>query len=115
MTALEILARPGSRRDGVAWDRWREEWVVSCRAMAKEGEANDALLRLLSTWLRLPRTQLRWVGGVRGRRKVVEVSGLSAVEIDRRLGAVSQKVAPLDGSGAPVSLRHEVPPIVRPR
>lgn len=43
-----------------------------------EGAANDALLRFLAQWLKVPRRQISLVSGPGSRRKVVEVDGLAA-------------------------------------
>lgn len=103
MTALEIVARPGSRQDRVAWDGWRERWAVACRAPPTGGEANAALLRILAGHLGVPSSQLRWVRGARSRFKLLEVTGLSITEIHRRLRVASGGVSPEADSERPRS------------
>lgn len=93
LTALEIVARPGSRQDRIAWDDWRQRWTVACRAPPTGGEANEALLGILADHLGVPRGRLRWVRGARSRLKRLEVSGLSMTEIHRRLRAASGGVS----------------------
>jgi len=83
--SLEVRARPGSHADGVAWDDWRQCWVVACREPALAGRANDAVVRLLADRLGVPRTSVRLVTGGRSREKRVEVDGLSDAEIAMRL------------------------------
>jgi uncharacterized protein YggU (UPF0235/DUF167 family) len=51
-----------------------------------DGAANDALLRFLAFRLGVSRSRLTLVSGHTGRSKVVEVAGLGAEEIGRRLG-----------------------------
>jgi uncharacterized protein (TIGR00251 family) len=52
-----------------------------------EGRANEALLRLLSDTLGVPKSSLRIVRGQRSREKLVAVEGLDAAEVRHRLEA----------------------------
>ena len=54
-------------------------------APPERGRANDALLELLSTTLRVERTRIRLVAGATSRDKVVEVEGLTLEEVERLL------------------------------
>lgn len=67
--------------------RYGDAWKVSVAAQPERGRANDAVIALLSGSLRLPRPDIRVVAGHGGRDKIVEVSGLEAAEIERRLDA----------------------------
>ena len=58
---------------------------VRVRAAPAEGAANEALLRLLADALAVPKSGVRLVAGARGRRKLVEVGGLTADELHARL------------------------------
>ena len=53
------------------------------------GRANDALLHLLAATLAIPRGDLTLVAGHTSRRKVLEVLGLDAAELGRRLEAAA--------------------------
>jgi uncharacterized protein YggU (UPF0235/DUF167 family) len=49
-----------------------------------DGAANDALVRLIADELALPRARVRLIAGASGRRKVIEIDGLSpAVPVSR--------------------------------
>jgi len=52
------------------------------------GAANTAVVRLLATTLGVPPSSVTVVSGLQGRNKIVEVSGLDAIEIQRRLAAI---------------------------
>lgn len=54
-------------------------------APPERGRANDALLELLATTLRVERTRIRLVAGATSRDKVVEVEGLTLDEVERLL------------------------------
>jgi uncharacterized protein YggU (UPF0235/DUF167 family) len=49
-------------------------------------KANAALADLVAGALGVPRARVRVVGGQAARRKVVEIEGVDAAEIKRRLG-----------------------------
>jgi uncharacterized protein len=55
-------------------------------AAPERGKANAALVDLLAGALGVPRARIRVVGGQAARRKVVEIEGIDAAEIERRLG-----------------------------
>jgi uncharacterized protein len=55
-------------------------------APPERGRANEALTRLLSEVLEVPRGSVRVVAGQTARSKVVEVDTLDAGEVERRLG-----------------------------
>ncbi len=54
-------------------------------AAPERGRANEEVLALLATALRLTRRQLRLVSGSSSSDKVIELAGLDAGEADRRL------------------------------
>ncbi len=54
-------------------------------APPERGRANDALLELLATTLRVEPTRIRLVAGATSRDKVVEVEGLTLDEVERLL------------------------------
>jgi len=59
--------------------------LVRLAAPPVEGAANDALVRLLATRLRVPTRSVRIVAGERGRLKRVVFEGVSANEVRERL------------------------------
>ena len=60
--------------------------VVRVTAPPVEGAANDAVLDLLATTLRLPRRALNLVLGETSREKTIVVAGLTDTEVRKRLG-----------------------------
>jgi len=51
-----------------------------------DGAANEELVRFLAERLGVARKAVRLKAGAAGRRKTVEIEGLSTVEAERRLG-----------------------------
>jgi uncharacterized protein len=80
---------PGSRRAGIA-GRHGDAWKVRVTAPAENGRANAAVVRLLAERLGIPRTRVNVVSGNAARDKVVELTGLSRDETERRLAAVGK-------------------------
>jgi hypothetical protein len=50
-----------------------------------DGAANEELIRFVAERLSLPRRAVRVVAGQTSRRKVIEVDGLSPIEIEAKL------------------------------
>lgn len=80
---------PGARRSEVV-GRHGEAWKLRVSAAPERGRANDAVLRLLAETLDVPRGSLALVAGHADRDKVVELTGLGAEEIERRLDAAEK-------------------------
>jgi hypothetical protein len=78
--------KPRSSRDSI--ESFRDETlIVRLTAAPVEGQANDALLRLLGRALDLPPSALRIVRGGKGREKKVSVAGMDAGQARSRLEA----------------------------
>ena len=81
---LAIKVVPRSQRDGIAG--WLGETLkVWVRAPAERGKANAAVEEILAAALGVGAGQARIVAGRTSARKVVEITGLSAAEVEARL------------------------------
>jgi uncharacterized protein YggU (UPF0235/DUF167 family) len=89
-TKLRVRVIPGSNTPGVV-GRYGDAWKIRVREAPERGRANDAVVELLAGTLSLPKSDVRLVGGHGTRDKLVELTGLSADETDRRLAAAEQK------------------------
>lgn len=58
---------------------------VRVSAPPVDGAANAAVIEVIADWLEVPRRAVRIVSGERTRSKVVEVSGVPAQAVRRRL------------------------------
>ena len=74
---LALWVTPGARRTTCEGER--DGYVrVRLRAPAREGRANEELMRLLARRLDVSRDDVTVVSGARARRKVARVAGLTA-------------------------------------
>jgi uncharacterized protein len=65
--------------------RHGDAWKVRVAAAPERGRANDAVLELLAETLAVPRASVTLVSGGTSRNKIVELSGITPEEIERRL------------------------------
>lgn len=84
-TRLRVRVTPGAGRSEVV-GRQGDAWKVRVGAAPERGRANVALLALLSKQLGVKRSDLSIVSGHTTRTKVVELRGISSVEIADRMG-----------------------------
>jgi uncharacterized protein (TIGR00251 family) len=82
---LAVRVIPRARRTEIAGRRG-DALLVRLAAPPVDGAANEALLLFLSERLGVPRRRLALVRGAASRDKVIEVEGMSAAEVRRRLG-----------------------------
>lgn len=68
--------------------RHGDAWKVRVAAPPERGRANDAVVGVIAQALGVDRRHVRLVGGASGRDKVVELTGLTLDEAERRLAAV---------------------------
>jgi uncharacterized protein YggU (UPF0235/DUF167 family) len=66
-----------------------EVWKLRVTAPAEGGRANEAVVRLLAETVDVPRRQVSLVSGHTARDKVVELDGVEAAEVERRLAGAS--------------------------
>ena len=83
---LKLRVTPKSRADEILG--LREDGVLHVRVSAapEDGKANEAVLKLLSRALGLPKGAVRLKGGAASRDKWIELDGLDAAELKRLLG-----------------------------
>ena len=77
---FSVRVKPRASRDAIEGER-EGALVVRLTAPPVEGEANDALVRLLAARLHLPKSAVRIVSGERGRRKRIAVRGVAANDV----------------------------------
>lgn len=88
---LRLRVSPGAPRACVV-GRHGEAWKVRVAVAPERGRANDAVVALLAETLSLPREDVTVIAGATARDKVVELVGISAEEVDRRLTMAGEAV-----------------------
>lgn len=68
---LKVKVHPGSKKNEVV-EKSHDSFEIFVRAKPVEGKANDAVIDLLSDYLKLPRSGLRLVRGATSRNKIIE-------------------------------------------
>jgi uncharacterized protein (TIGR00251 family) len=82
---LKLRVTPKSRADEIVGVREDGTLHVRVSAAPEGGKANDAVLRLLSKALALPRSAVRLKAGTSSRDKWIDLDGIDAAELVRRL------------------------------
>ena len=89
---LNLRVSPGAGHSAVV-GRHGDAWKLRVAAPPERGRANASVVDLLATSLDLRKPDVRIVGGAVSRDKVVEITGLSLEEAERRLTS-AQKGTP---------------------
>lgn len=69
--AYKITVKPGSSQEKIT-EVAPGELTVYLRAKAHDGEANTALIKLLSKHFKVPKTSISIVRGAKSRSKIIE-------------------------------------------
>ena len=85
-----IVSAGASRNEIVG--RHGDGWKMRLASPPERGRANEALLGLLAEALAVPRADISIVRGRTARLKIVEVTGLDADDVGRRLEAAARNV-----------------------
>ena len=81
---IGLRVSPGAARSGVV-GRHGQGWKLRVAAPPEGGRANASVVELLAASLDVRRPDIRIVAGAGSRDKVVEISGLTLEEAERRL------------------------------
>ena len=72
MTKFLITVKPGSSQEKII-ETAPGELTIYLRAKPHDGEANEALIKLLSKHFKIPKTSIKIVKGARSRIKIMEI------------------------------------------
>ncbi|HZR34249.1 MAG TPA: DUF167 domain-containing protein [Nevskia sp.] len=90
MALLQLKVSPGASRNAVL-GFLGETLKLAVTAAPERGKANEAVEALLAEALDLPKGAVRVVAGHAARSKRVEIAGLEAAEIVRRLRTILER------------------------
>lgn len=71
-----VVVKPHSKKGPLVLTTAKNELMVYLREKPVEGEANQALIKLLSDFFDIPKTHIYIKSGTHGRKKLVEISDL---------------------------------------
>ena len=94
---LRVHVQPGAGSEGLV-GLHGNSLKVRVRAPAASGKANEALLRLLSRELGVPRSRLDLTSGAASREKRARFSGTPAADLLERLASALARAAPRSGN-----------------
>lgn len=82
---ITVRLQPRASRDEILG--WNEEGALRVRVKAPpvDGAANAALIQLLAKTVGVPKSRVTLVSGATARNKIIEVDGLSNVELKKQL------------------------------
>jgi uncharacterized protein (TIGR00251 family) len=83
--SFTVKVHPRARKNAITGELG-DALKISLTAPPVEGQANEACIEFLANLLNLPRSSITIASGHSSRRKVIRVSGLSADEVQKRLG-----------------------------
>ena len=66
-----IKVKPGSSQEKIV-ETNEGELTIYLRAKAHDGEANDALIKLLSKYYKVPKTSINIIRGAKSKSKIIE-------------------------------------------
>ena len=71
MSRYTILVKPGSSQEKIV-ESAQGELIIYLRAKPHDGEANDALIKLLVKHFDVPKTTIKIIRGDKNRNKIIE-------------------------------------------
>ncbi len=70
---ISIKVKPGSKKGDLIEQTSENEYLVYLRARAHDGEANTALIKLLSDHFDVPKTSIKIKSGQASHNKIIEL------------------------------------------
>jgi len=80
-----VKIHPRARKNAITGELG-DALKLSLTAPPVEGRANEACIEFLANLLKVPRSSVTIASGQTSRRKVIRVRGMSADEVQKRLG-----------------------------
>jgi uncharacterized protein (TIGR00251 family) len=68
---IQVTVKPGSRTE--EFSREGDSYIVRVKEPAREGKANQSVIKLLAEHFSVPKSQVRILSGFKSRNKVIEV------------------------------------------
>ncbi len=82
--AFTVVVVPGAKRTEIV-GRYGDAIKIKVAAPPEKGKANEELLNFLAEKLEVKKEQLEIVAGASSRKKLVSVTGMEPVEVEKKL------------------------------
>ncbi len=69
---IAVTVKPNSKQD-IVEKLSDKEFTVRVKAPPKEGKANEAVIKLLSDYFKVPRSMINIIHGENGKKKLIEI------------------------------------------
>jgi uncharacterized protein (TIGR00251 family) len=70
---IRVNVKPNSKIEELTHEG--DDFTIRVKEPAREGKANQAVIKLLARHFGIPRSQVRILSGLRSRSKVIEIAG----------------------------------------
>ena len=90
MARVTVRVHPRARRSALA-GRFGEAYKVDLAAPPVDGKANDECIRFFAELAGVPRSRVRIVTGLTNRTKVVEIDGVTQIELEKLLTVAASR------------------------
>lgn len=81
---ISIKVQPGASRDAVAGIR-EDSLLIRLCSPPVDGRANDSLIRFIADKLGVSKSSVSLIKGMKNRKKVIEVAGVSIADAENAL------------------------------
>ena len=82
---IEVKVQPRSSKNQVAGEQ-DGALKIKLTAPPVDGEANQALIKYLSTWLKIPKKNITILKGETARHKLIEIQGIDKNSLLKKAG-----------------------------
>ena len=69
---INVIVKPGSSQEKIV-ETGPDEYTIYLRAKPHDGEANDALIKLLAKHFKIAKTTIKIIRGTKSRNKTIEI------------------------------------------
>jgi len=82
---LDIKVKPASSKDAILSFKKPNQMEIALRAKPENNQANEALVKFLSQFLKIDSKKVKILKGKTSRKKIVSIEGLTEKELMERL------------------------------
>lgn len=70
---IQVKAKAGARCDCISFDEEKNLYVVTTKTPPIEGRANEAVIKMLAGYFKVPKSQIQLKTGQRSKIKIFEI------------------------------------------